>query len=613
MLELLPTFEPQGLSMIAYGFSQLEYVPQGAALDRLCAAALPRLPEFRSQATSNLLYGLARLDHYPAALCSAAEEHVVSSIVSYRPQELSNLLWAFVKFRHIPRRFIAALEARLGDPELTARMQSSSWAVLVWAAATLGVELQVKELGIEYSLLQPVAGRTLMVDIAFQREGARPVALQVVGPHETARSGELLGGPRAAARLLSLHGWDVVYLPVDNAVVLTTSAVTSLMPTGTTHLHLWSIIKDMIGKDVLAMSLPSELLLPCTELQKQAEELEYSELLDQAAEQPKGSIERLLLVAAFSVSPYATCLRTQRSFNPVLGETFELIYPEKGFRLLSEHVTRVPPVCAIHAEGRGWRFDAENEPHVWFWGASIDLNMNFVLQVTFDDGDQFIYTKVKASIGNIIMGKPIVNHTGTFRVENKGNGLAAVMELVKPPLLSMSSKKRSLHEVRGYLEQNGQKLAAPTIYGNWDKAVYASLGDGSERQLFAVNEVAEKRWGFSRLLIHCNDVTPGLLERLPPTDSRRRADIRALEACKADQANAAKAEIEERQRAARQQAKKSGVPEIEALPPKWFEPDPNAAAAALGKALRWRYKEGSYWSERARGDWSSCRQLFDGI
>jgi hypothetical protein len=28
-----------------------------------------------------------------------------------------------------------------------------------------------------------------------------------------------------------------------------------------------------VGKDVLTMSLPAELLLPCTELQKQAEEL----------------------------------------------------------------------------------------------------------------------------------------------------------------------------------------------------------------------------------------------------------------------------------------------------------------------------------------------------
>ena len=30
-----------------------------------------------------------------------------------------------------------------------------------------------------YKLLQDVAGRTLIVDIAIQREGARPVALQV--------------------------------------------------------------------------------------------------------------------------------------------------------------------------------------------------------------------------------------------------------------------------------------------------------------------------------------------------------------------------------------------------------------------------------------------------
>ena len=40
------------------------------------------------------------------------------------------------------------------------------------------------------------------------------VSVQVVGPHETARPGELLGGPQAAARLLAQHGWEVVYLQV---------------------------------------------------------------------------------------------------------------------------------------------------------------------------------------------------------------------------------------------------------------------------------------------------------------------------------------------------------------------------------------------------------------
>ncbi len=37
--------------------------------------------------------------------------------------------------------------------------------------------------------------------------------------------------------------------------------------------NLVSAMGAQVGKDVLTMSLPAELLLPCTELQKQAEEL----------------------------------------------------------------------------------------------------------------------------------------------------------------------------------------------------------------------------------------------------------------------------------------------------------------------------------------------------
>jgi len=91
----------------------------------------------------------------------------------------------------------------------------------------------------------------------------------------------------------------------------------------------------------------------------------------------------------------------------------------------------------------------------------------------------------------------------------------------------------------------------------------------------------------------------------------RSTKLHADGCCPCGQANAAKAKIEERERVARQQAKKSGRPDIEALPPQWFEPDPSAAAAPLGKARRWRYKEGSYWEAREAGSWSSCRRLFD--
>ncbi len=59
----------------------------------------------------------------------------------------------------------------------------------------------------------------------------------------------------------------------------------------------------------------------------------------QAAQSPAGSIERFLLVAAFAVSGYSsTAGRTVKPFNPLLGETYELVHAEKGFRAIVEKV-----------------------------------------------------------------------------------------------------------------------------------------------------------------------------------------------------------------------------------------------------------------------------------
>ena len=68
-------------------------------------------------------------------------------------------------------------------------------------------------------------------------------------------------------------------------------------------------------------------------MQKTAEELEYSMLLDEASNHPTGSVDRMLRVAAFAVSAYsATVGRTSKPFNPLLGETYEFVCPERGFR-----------------------------------------------------------------------------------------------------------------------------------------------------------------------------------------------------------------------------------------------------------------------------------------
>lgn len=51
---------------------------------------------------------------------------------------------------------------------------------------------------------------------------------------------------------------------------------------------------------------------------------------------------RILNVAAFAVSGYAcTEGRKFKPFNPLLGETYEADYPDKGLRFISEKVLLV--------------------------------------------------------------------------------------------------------------------------------------------------------------------------------------------------------------------------------------------------------------------------------
>lgn len=51
-----------------------------------------------------------------------------------------------------------------------------------------------------------------------------------------------------------------------------------------TNINLWNILRNNIGKDLSKVSMPVELNEPLNTLQRMCEEMEYSELLDKAAE-----------------------------------------------------------------------------------------------------------------------------------------------------------------------------------------------------------------------------------------------------------------------------------------------------------------------------------------
>jgi oxysterol-binding protein 1 len=112
----------------------------------------------------------------------------------------------------------------------------------------------------------------------------------------------------------------------------------------------------MIGKDMTKMTLPVSFNEPTSLLQRVAEDMEYSDLLDFAADRAD-SMERMVYVAAFAASEYASTIgRVAKPFNPLLGETFEYVRPDKGYRFFVEQVSHHPPIGAAHAESANWDY-----------------------------------------------------------------------------------------------------------------------------------------------------------------------------------------------------------------------------------------------------------------
>ncbi|KAF5746527.1 oxysterol-binding protein-related protein 1D [Tripterygium wilfordii] len=365
---------------------------------------------------------------------------------------------------------------------------------------------------------------------------------------------------------------------------------------------LWSIIKDNIGKDLSGVCLPVYFNEPLSSLQKCFEDLEYSYLVDVALEWGKegNHLMRILNIAAFAVSGYASTEGRQcKPFNPLLGETYEADYPDKGLRFFSEKVSHHPMIVACHCEGRGWKFWADSNLKGKFWGRSIQLDPVGLLTLQFEDGETYQWSKVTTSIYNIIIGKIYCDHYGTMRINGSGNYSC------KLKFKEQSIIDRNPHQVHGFVQDNrtGEKVAM--LLGKWDEAMYYVLGDPTTKPkgydpmteavlLWERDKSATKtRYNLTPFAISLNETTPGLLEKLPPTDSRLRPDQRHLENGEYELANAEKLRLEYLQRQA-------GKLQERGWQPRWFRKDEDGC---------YRYTNG-YWEARERGNWDEIHDIF---
>ncbi|XP_064646060.1 oxysterol-binding protein-related protein 6-like isoform X3 [Lineus longissimus] len=346
---------------------------------------------------------------------------------------------------------------------------------------------------------------------------------------------------------------------------------------------LWSLLRKNIGKDLSKISMPVTLNEPINMLQKVCEELEYSELLDKAAE-CNDPFERMVQVAAFSVSGYAASFTRagQKPFNPVLGETYENIREDKGWRFISEQVSHHPPISACHCDSKNFVFWQDMRIKNKFWGKSMEIQpIGTVHLVLPKFKDHYTWNKITTCVHNIFSNQRYVDCYGETVIRNGD----IICKLTFNKASYWSSKR---HEVHGVI-MNGEGKVVHHLFGKWTEGIYCGQAS-SAKCIWRPGSLPEDHdlfYGFTRFAIELNELDRDHAHMLPPTDTRFRPDQRLLEEGKVQEAEADKLRVEQLQRENRKRREEEKI-DIE---PRWFR------RAQKGGRDEYEYK-GSYWEHR---------------
>ena len=363
---------------------------------------------------------------------------------------------------------------------------------------------------------------------------------------------------------------------------------------------LIGFLRKNVGKDLSTIAMPMSANEPTSLLQRAAEQLEYSELLGQAARAPDPA-ERMMYVAAFAISSLSSSRVKERSipkpFNPMLGETYEIVREDKGFRFVSEKVSHRPVQLAFYAEANEWSFTQSPKPMQKFWGKSSEINTEGQARlVIYNSGEYYSWTAATCFLRNTIAGEKYVEPVGTMIVLNKTKGEKAIVTFKAKGMFSGRSEDVEVNIV----DAHGQATQLG-LEGTWTHSLQRKeKGMTTKHSVWTAGPLvnnAPKHYGMTAFAATLNEVTPIEENKMAVTDSRLRVDQRALEDGQHDNAEQLKNELEEAQRERRNEMETAG----EQWKPRWF-----TKVESNGDVV-WKLKTGKdgYWDERARGEWTS--------
>ncbi|XP_018445238.1 oxysterol-binding protein-related protein 3A [Raphanus sativus] len=331
----------------------------------------------------------------------------------------------------------------------------------------------------------------------------------------------------------------------------------------------WKMMQKYIGSDITSMvTLPVIIFEPMTTLQKMAELMEYSHLLDMA-DKTQDPYMRMVYASTWAISVYYAYQRTWKPFNPILGETYEMTN-HNGINFIAEQVSHHPPMSAAHAENEHFSYDCTSKLKSKLLGNSIDFYPVGRTRVTLKrDGVVLDLVPPPTKAHNLIFGRTWVDSSGEMIMTNLTTGDKAVLYF--QPCGWFGSGR---YEVDGYVYNSAEEPKI-LVTGKWNESLsYQACDIEGEpltctklEEVWKVAEAPKKdKYQYTHFAHKVNsfDTAPS---KLLSSDSRLRPDRYALDTGDMTKAGYEKSRLEERQRAEKRSREQTGQPFV----PKWFD------------------------------------------
>ncbi|KAI3874020.1 hypothetical protein MKX03_029170 [Papaver bracteatum] len=358
----------------------------------------------------------------------------------------------------------------------------------------------------------------------------------------------------------------------------------------------WNTLKKYIGTDIMYLRiLPISYLEPRSQLQRVAESMEYSSLLDQANE-CEDPYMQLVYASSWSLSFFYALRRTFKALNPVLGETYEMANHD-GITYIGEQVSHHPPVDAVHAENEHFILDSTNSIWTRLLGNSLDFYAGSRTRITFKrDGVVLDATPPRAKAYNLIFGRMWITVCGEISITNLTTGDYVVLKFHPSGWFSGAR-----FEVDGYV-YNAANEPKILMTGKWTKSMSYQPCDvegkplpGTElKEIWRAPDVPVKdKYHFTSFSHKVNsfDTAP---RQVLSSDSRLRPDRYALEKGDLSKVSHEKNSLEVRQRREKKRREANG----DKFTPKWFDLTKQVLTTPYGDTQIYKYN-GKYDKHRA--------------